>query len=166
MQAKITKRVVDTTGPTDRDQFVWDTEVKGFGLKITPVGRKVYLLQTRVGGHLRRFTIGTHGSPWTPDAARSDALRLLGIVHQGGDPAEEKRATPTDLTISELCDLYLAEGCEGKKPSTITFDRSRVSRHIAPLLGRKRVKDVTRADIERFMADVAAGKTAVDERTK
>jgi hypothetical protein len=82
MQARVTKRVVDAAAPTGRDQFVWDTDVKGFGLKVTPVGRKVYLLQTRVGGRLRRYTIGTHGSPWTPDAARSEALRLLGLIHQ------------------------------------------------------------------------------------
>jgi len=166
MQARGTKRVVDAAAPTGRDQFVWDTDVKGFGLKVTPIGRKVYLLQTRVGGRLRRYTIGTHGSPWTPDAARSEALRLLGLIHQGADPAEEQSVARADLTMSDLCRLYLAEGCEGKKPSTVAIDRSRVSRHIVPLLGKKRVREITRADVERFMADVAAGKTAVDERTR
>jgi hypothetical protein len=163
MQARLSKRIVDSISPGDRDNFIWDSDVKGFGLKVTPAGRKIYLVQTRLNGHLRRYTIGRHGSPWTPDMARNEALRLLAEVRQGKDPTRDRE---TDLTVSELCDLYLAEGCEGKKQSTITLDRSRIERHVKPLLGRKHVKALTRADLERFMADVAAGKTAIDERTK
>jgi len=166
MQARLSKRIVDSISPGNRDTFVWDTDVKGFGLKVTPAGRKVYVVQTRINGRLRRYTIGRHGSPWTPDMARNEALTLLADTRQGKDPADEKRAKQTDLTISELCDLYLAEGCEGKKQSTITLDRSRIERHVKPLLGKKHVKTLIRADLERFMADVAVGKTAIDERTR
>ncbi len=166
MKTKVTKRVVDAVTHCDRDTFIWDTDVKGFGLKVTPAGRKVYVVQTRLNGRLRRYTIGRHGSPWTPDMARIEALRLLADTRQGKDPADEKRARETDLTVSELCDLYLAEGCEGKKASTIEMDRSRIERHVKPLLGKKHVKTLTRADLERFMADIAAGKTAIDERTR
>ena len=166
MRTKVTKRVVDAAAHGDRDKFIWDTEVKGFGLKITPAGGKVYVVQTRLNGRLRRYTIGRHGSPWTPDMARNEALRLLAEVRQGADPADEKRAREAGLTVSALCDRYLTEGCERKKLSTITLDRSRIERHVKPLLGNKPVKALTRADLERFMADVAAGKTAIDERTR
>jgi hypothetical protein len=122
MQARLSKRIVDSISPGDRDNFIWDSDVKGFGLKVTPAGRKIYLVQTRLNGRLKRYTIGRHGSPWTPDMARNEALRLLAEVRQGKDPTRDRE---TDLTVSELCDLYLAEGCEGKKQSTITLDRSR-----------------------------------------
>jgi hypothetical protein len=82
--AKITKRSVDDTKPGEKPVIVLDTEVKGFGLKVTPQGRKVYFLQYRLGGRetpTRRFTIGVHGSPWTPDRAR----RLLARKIFGGD---------------------------------------------------------------------------------
>jgi len=69
------------------------------------------------------------------------------------------------MTVSELCDLYLAEGCSTKKQSTIGTDRGRVARHIKPLLGDRLVRDLKRADIERFMVDVANGKTATVEKT-
>lgn len=167
MKKKITKRNVDATEAEAGDIFIWDTEVKGFGLKVTPKGRKVYLLQYRLPGTAtRRYTIGVHGAPWTPDGARNEAIALLGQVSRGGDPAEVRQATRADPTIAELCDLYLAEGVATKKASTVTADRARITRHVKPVLGRKQLRSLTRADITRFLADVASGKTAVDERTR
>ncbi len=166
MKAKITKRTVDAVKAGERDSFVWDSEIKGFGLKVTPKGRKVYVLQYRLHGALRRYTIGTHGSPWTADEARDEALRLLGQVKGGKDPSSAKQAEKDAITVSRLCDLYLNEGCGAKKASTVATDKGRIERHIKPLLGRKRVKDVTANDIKKFMHDVASGKTAADVKTK
>lgn len=167
MQAKISKRVVDATGKGERDQFVWDSEVKGFGLKVTPKGRKVYVLQYRMpGASTRRFTIGVHGAPWTPDGARTRAIDLLGMVARGEDPADAKQREKCDPTIAELCDEFLAEGVSTKKANTVAADRSAIQRHIKPLLGRKKLRSVGRADVSRYLADVAGGKTALDERTR
>lgn len=167
MLTKITKRAVDAATPSAAGVFLWDTETKGFGLKVTPKGRKVYLLQYRLnGGPTKRFTIGAHGSPWTPEAARSKAVALLGDVAKGVDPMESKRLARADISIAELCDRYLVEGVRTKKPSTIAMDRSRIERHVKPLLGTKRLKSLFKADIERFLADIAAGKTAKNEKTK
>ena len=163
---KITKRAVDATSPEDKDVYLWDTELTGFGLKVTPAGRRVYLVQYRAGGRTRRVTIGAHGSPWTPDEARQEAQRLLGEVAAGTDPAERKTVARKDLTVAELCDLYLAEGVATKKASTINMDRTRIERHVKPLLGTRKVRDLTRGDIERFMQDVASGKTAATKKTK
>ena len=165
MKAKITKRTVDAAKPGERDTFIWDTEAKGFGLKITPAGSKVYVLQYRFGGTVCRYTIGKHGSHWTPDKARDEAGRLLGMVKDGKSPAALRNAEKAEKTVAALCDLYLAEGCETKKASTLATDKGRIERHIKPLLGRKRVKDITQNDIRRFMKDVAAGKTSADEKT-
>jgi integrase len=168
MQAKITKRAVDAA--TTADGWLWDTEVRGFGLRIRSDDHKTYIVEYRPGeggrtAPKRRITIGKHGSPWTPDSAREEAKRLLALVANGDDPAADKSASRRSMTVADLCDLYLAEGCATKKPSTLYTDQGRIERHIKPLLGRKKAKDVSRADIERFMQDVAAGKTACDERT-
>lgn len=167
MQAKISKRVIDAAETSGRDSFIWDTALKGFGVKVTPKGRKVYLVQYRLpGSATRRFTIGAHGSPWSPDAARDKALEVLACVARGVDPAAAKRDARADISIAELCDLYLAEGVRTKKASTLEMDRTRIKRHVLPLIGRKRLKTLTKADVERFLSDVAAGKTAKTERTK
>lgn len=100
MPTKLTKRNVDAAQAGDRDTFLWDTELKGFGLKITKAGRKVYVIQYRMpmpGKPMskvapKRYTIGEHGSPWTPEKARDHAGKLLGLVDQGKDPAALERA--------------------------------------------------------------------------
>lgn len=166
MLTKITKRVVDAASPKERDSFVWDSEAKGFGLKVTPKGRKVYVVQYRMlGQSTKRYTIGKHGSPWTPDGARTEALRILGMVANEQDPSAEKKAKKLDITVSELCDLYVSEGARTKKASTLAVDRSRIERHVKPLLGKNRVKALRKSDIEKFMRDVADGKTSLDEKT-
>jgi integrase len=77
----------------------------------------------------------------------------------------DRRAEKQAKTVSNLCDQYLAEGVATKKSSTIATDKGRIERHIKPLLGQKRVKDVTSNDVRRFMKAIADGKTAVDEKT-
>ena len=121
--------------------------------------------ETGRGAPTRRMTIGAHGSPWTPDAARKEAAKILGQVAQGADPAKTKQADKAVLTVSELCDHYLEVGVGTKKASTLATDRGRIERHIKPLLGNRRISDVTRADVSQFMQDVAAGKTAADVKT-
>jgi integrase len=67
-------------------------------------------------------------------------------------------------TVAELADLFLAEGCSTQKPTTVALHRGHVQNHIKPLLGARRLDQVTRADVERFQAAVAAGKTASDRK--
>ena len=167
MRKKITKSAVDSAKAGERVSFIWDTDLKGFGLKITPAGNKIYVAQYRTGGRgspTRRYTIGKHGT-LTPEQARKTAQGILGNVANGKDPQALKAAEREAITVSELCDVYLAEGCATKKATTLATDKGRISRHIKPLLGRKRAKDLTSNDIKRFIADVARGKTAVDEKT-
>jgi integrase len=144
----------------------WDTSISGFGLRVTPNDQRVYVLKYRVGGRQYWFTIGRHGSPWTPDAAREKAKELLGDVAKGVNPAERRDANRQAMTVSELCDLYLNEGVAHKKQSTLRVDRGRIERHLKPLLGRKRVEAVTREDITRLLRDVQMGKTAEPEPKK
>jgi integrase len=166
---KLSKRSVDEAVPGGRDLFLWDSDLAGFGLKVSRAGRKVYVCQYRVGGGrrgaVRRYTIGVHGSPWTADQARTEAKRILGLAAHGEDPAAAKQEARAALTVAELCDVYLAEACATKKSSTLATDRGRIDRHIKPLLGSRKVPEVTRADVRRFLQDIAAGKTAADVKT-
>ena len=166
MAVKLIKRTVDAALPGEKDVYLFDEDMIGFGLKITPTGRKVYLVQYRIHGAKKRVMIGVHGSPWTPDQARKEAGRLLGMVADGQDPAEQKANAKAMPVMAELCVIYLEEGAAHKKASTLYVDRGRIERHINPLLGRKRVDTVTRADCERFLKSVADGITATDEKTK
>lgn len=171
MQAKIAKRVVDGTMPAVKDVFVWDTEVRGFGLKVTPAGRRIYVFQYRLPGKRvpERVTIGKHGDPWTADQARAEAERLRGDIKRGVSPRERARRIAEEarqaVTVSELCERYLADGTATKKASTLVADRGRIRRHIIPLLGKRKAAEITPADVRQFLADVAKGKTAADERT-
>jgi integrase len=67
--------------------------------------------------------------------------------------------------MNAVFDRYLAEGCASKKPSTLLRDRSRIDRHLRPLVGQIRLRNVTRATIERLMLDVTEGRTMRDVRT-
>jgi len=171
MRGKITKRAVDALVPKNSAEVVlWDQELRGFGIRARVGGAKTYVLQYRAGtgrgAPLRKLTIGKHGSPWTPDIARTEAKRLLGLVASGEDPAERRTTERKTLTLAELCDLYFAEGATHKKPSTLKADLGRIAHHIKPLLGRMRVDKVTRADIERILIDVKTGKTAAPTPNK
>src|SRR2546421_12839038 len=105
---RITKRIVDSTlpDPGGREAFIWDSDVKGFGLRIKPSGVKSYVLKYRIGRRTRRLTIGKHGSPWTPEKARQRAGDLLHAVNDGRDPATAKAEARSDLTIAERAEVY------------------------------------------------------------
>jgi hypothetical protein len=169
---QITKRAVDALKP---GELLKDGKVAGFACRCLPSGLKVYVLRYRAVGRQRWFTIGKHGSPWTPETARKEALKLLGRVVHGEDPVAKRIALKGAETVRELCEIYLKAAEAGqlltkakqpKKLSTLATDRGRIHRHIVPLLGRHRVHNVTRADIEGFLHDVAAGKTKADVKTK
>lgn len=167
---KITKTTVEAIAPIERDQMFWDIALKGFGLKVTPTGSRIYLVQYRTGGGrsgvTKRVTIGKHGSPWAPDMARTEAKAILARVTQGSDPARAKQLDREMLTVAELCDKYLKDGTGTKKASTLSTDKGRIERHIKPLLGKLKLTNVTQADIKKFIKNVAEGATATDVKTK
>ncbi len=174
---RLTKRVIDALEPKASEFTIWDSEAPGFGVRVRPSGAASYVVMYRTGGRnspQRRVTIGAT-SKLTIDEARIAGRRVLAKAELGEDVAENLAIARKAETVGELCDLYLEEAERGgligkrgtpKKASTLLTDRGRIARHIKPLLGKKRVRDITRADIERFLRDVAAGKTATDQRTK
>jgi integrase len=160
---RITKRAVDGAAPAAATYRLWDSELKGFGLKVTKNGVKTYFVWYRAGqgrrAPLREFTLGRHGV-LAPDEARTQATKVLRATVEGADPQAVRLLARAELNVTELCDLYLAEGVATKKPATIATDKARLAAHIKPLLGAKPVSTVTSSDVSRFVKDVASGKTA------
>jgi integrase len=176
MRTKITLQAIKAAKPTGSRYVLWDSEVRGFGLRVNADGSKTYVLKYMIHGQQRWYSIGRHGSPWTPEQGRSHAIKLLGRIEEGADPAAVKKIDrAAGILIAELCDSYLAAAemgqvisrrGAGKKASTLATDRGRIERHIKPLIGEKRVKDVVPADIVRLRDAIVAGKTAIDVKTK
>jgi integrase len=171
---KLTKRTVDAADVHEKDYFIWDDELPGFGLRVFASGKRSYLIQYRAAGRTRRYTIGLHGV-WTPETARQEAKVQFGRVARGDNPSEERQLDHKAITVKELCALYVADlnaglilgkGGRPKKPTTIVTDTGRIDRHILPLIGTRRVKDLTSADINRVLKDIMAGKTRVAVKTK
>jgi len=136
-----------------RDVFTWDDEVRGFGLKITPTGRRVYVAQYRPAGGRRsttkRITLGEHGKI-APEQARILAKLDLARVAQGHDPAAERAARRGGSTVREFGEAYLADVKIRRKPTTAAGYSWLWSKHVLPALGSKPVATVTRIELRRL----------------
>lgn len=94
----------------------------------------------------------------TAEEAREWARLVIADATQGGDPQADRLERRGGMTMVELCELYMAEGATMKKASTLKIDCIRVDRHIKPRVGRMELSDVSRADMQRLMIDIANGK--------
>lgn len=167
---RLTKRVLDAAAPRAEEYFIWCNTLGGFGfgVRVYPSGKKVFIAQVRVGRGQRRVTIGAYGT-FTVEQARKRAEEIIRAAAEGRDPQREKRETLAALTVTELCEEYLAAARAGlvttrfrrpKRASTVAIDEGRVARHIVPLIGRIRARDLKRADVQRMADAIAQGKTA------
>ncbi|GGN53290.1 integrase [Novosphingobium indicum] len=170
--AKLTMRTVELFAPPAEKQVVlWDSDIKGFGVRVLPSGLKTFVVQYRNReGTKRRINLGRHGVI-TVEQARDLARVKLGAVAAGDDPAEKRHQNRSGMTVSDLCDWYLKEAEAGRllgrrrKPvasSTLALDRSRIEQHVKPLIGNRPVQNLSIGELERFQADIKEGRTAKD----
>ena len=164
----LTKRIVDAAKPGASDYFVWCGQTAGFGVRVYPSGKKVFVAQVRVGRATRRVKIGSYG-PFTVDQARTDAIEVIRSASQGRDPAREKAESRSAITVQQLCEAYLGAARAGlvttrfhqpKRPSTVDFDQGRVDRHIVPLIGKIVARSLRRAEVQLMVDAIAQGHTA------
>jgi integrase len=147
---KITKRTIDALIANRSEGFLWDDGIKGFGAKCTKSGAVSYILQFRMGGResrTRRYTIGAHGSPWTPATAREEALRLSLLIHQGLDPVEsdkQRRREAVDLAFGNYADRF-QKACVGK--GWVKLVERSLRLYIKPVLGNKPLPKIKRFDV-------------------
>jgi len=147
---RLTKSRIDQLAVPQKDCFVWDDDIAGFGVRMSPRGSKTYIYQFRAEGRTRRISIGNTKSV-TADAARKAAQIMQGEIATGENPAlvkQKKRNTPT---LGEISERFLREHVAAKlKPSTQADYRQIVNKYILPNFGTRRVSDITRDDISRL----------------
>src|SRR6266481_4807217 len=166
---KLTKGVIDELHTTIKDNVYWDVACPGFGVKVTPKGRKVFIVLYRTGGtgsRLRKYTIGPYGRV-TLHQARVAAQKVFAARLEGRDPAAEKRERKRRVVADRVEDLLEAfieqrlsqnrSGAEIARLLRREIGKAWAGRSIHEI-GKRNVVEVISA-IEQRGAPVAANKT-------
>ena len=152
VQKFITKLPVPATG----NRVHYDSEIPGFGVRITAAGVISFVLNYRVNGRERRYTIGRHPE-LTATAAREKALRLRGRILDGHEPLEEREQERGEPTVGELATQYLERyALAHKRPSSVRNDRQMIEGIIRPRIGSLRIRAIGKRDIESLHATLKA----------
>ena len=146
----LTKRTVDRLSVDGKDAIFWDNDLPGFGVRIYPSGKKVFVVQTRAFGRSKRVSLGTHGdTDFSVDHARKKATDIIARIKTGQPPVPPEPAP--DPTVADLAGRYereyVAMHC---KPLTVSHYRLMLRKHIVPALGERLVADVEYKDILAF----------------
>lgn len=172
---KVTKRVVDAAIHGHQRYIIWDSELKGFGLRVETSGTKSYFVRYRprdggARGPKRFLTIGRHGRPFgaegtglTPEAARREARRIIGLVADGRDPANERSTAKARPTLKVVLDDFMSLHVRPKlKPNTEAAYRSIFDLYIIPKWGKRRAEDISQADLVRMHANLRDSKATAN----
>ena len=156
---KLTQALIDAQAADGRDRFIFDSQLSGFALRITPTGKKIFVAQGRVSGRKRRITVG-YASDMPLSKARQEALQTLAAMRGGVDPTAERKArlrasAAKTITIGELAGRWMAEFVVPKlKPRTVSDYKELLALHILPALGNLTVAEIDREHIERRHIDM------------
>jgi integrase len=154
---KLSKRVVDalTYDRKSGAQYAWDDELAGFGVRVYPTGRKAYVVTYRTEGRQRFLTIGRVG-PMTCHEARTRALEVLASVGRGHDPAGERIAYREAPTVADMAERFLREHARPRRKASTAYAYEQLLRtYVLPRFGRRKVADVTRADVAGLHAELS-----------
>ena len=153
MTQRLTQSFVDAQIANGRDHIIFDSQLPGLGLRITPTGTKIFVAQAYVAKRKRRSTIGM-SSDMSLAKARVEARQTLAAMHGGVDPTEDRKArlrasAAQSITLRDLSEQWLREFVIPKlKPRTQTDYRQLLAQHILPLLGNLSVTELDRRHIE------------------
>lgn len=142
--------------PATGQTFFWDTDEHGFGLRVTTSGTRSYVYQYRLGGReapTRRYTIGKHGSPWTPETARKEARRISHLIVAGIDPIDtekERRRQAIDLAFSAYIEFFY-ENYLKENWKRADYPLAMLRKDAAPILGSKPLPEIRRSDVVRVL---------------
>lgn len=152
----ITERTLKSTKPKSKDFFLRDDELRGFGVKVTPAGRKSFIAEGRIrGAGTKRITIGTHPA-LSVAQARTEAAKILAEMQMGKDPAAEREAAKrANRTLAEAFEDYM-DGKE-RKPSTVVDYRS-CFRLVFSDWAKRPLNAITKADVEKKFRHVSQGR--------
>ncbi|MBO6893971.1 MAG: site-specific integrase [Roseibium sp.] len=153
----LTKRTVAAAKPCEKQTFIWDGDLKGFGLLVLPSGVKSFVVQYRTeAGRSRRLTLGRYGA-LTPDAARKMAADALTLVRKGGDPVADRQALKSASTVDQLMTRYLQDHVKVHNAARTQSEVERlIEKIIRPRLGTTKVASVTRQDVTKLHKALAS----------
>ena len=153
----LTQRIVRDAKPGSKTLILWDSTVRGLGLRITPNGVKSYVLNYRSSGRERRATVA-RASEISLKTARKVAGEQLVRIREGDDPLEGKRRAREAPTVSEGLRRFFEEFVTLRleigrlSPRTVEDYRGIARRHIEPELGKRKIAEVTRQQVEHMAA--------------
>ena len=152
----ISKRTVDALFVEDRDAVFWDRNLQGFGVRVYPSGRKVYVVQTRGPGGSKRVTLGRHGDI-TAEEARKSAAGIIDRIKTGQEPVPVEPEKETGPTVADLAERFMrAHVAVNCKPATAVRYGGLLRNSILPVLGSMPLGAVERrhvADLHHALRD-------------
>jgi integrase len=153
LKIRLTKRIVEAAAADpEKHTYLWDQDIRGFGVRIQPTGRKTYFMQFRNQQRVtRKIKIGVHGNI-TTEKARETAIQLSLKISAGQDPAAEKKkktVAPTIKihTLNDLTQEYLHKYAIHKKERSVAEDK-KLLKIILPSMGHTAVSEIKRSNIE------------------
>lgn len=142
-----TVRRMEKNPPREGYLVEWDSEIRGFGVRITAGRVASFMLFYRIFGRQRNYTIG-RSSEMSAAAARKKALELRTQINNGKDPAEEKQELSNQPTFAELLEEWLkSDELAKKRPNTLRDYRRMAEKILKPRLGKLRLQAITPRDI-------------------
>ena len=155
MAEKLTDKLVKSLpAPASGNKITYDTNVHGFGFRVTTAGARAFILNYRINGRERRYTIGAYPD-WSVGAAREEAKRLKRQVDRGYDPMGQRHAERAAPTVAELARRFLEEHAMRKVLRAQADDRAMIEKLVLPVIGQLKVHDVRRDDIDRLHRDIS-----------
>jgi len=154
---RLTDKVVKTLpAPTIGNRITYDSEIGGFGCRVTAAGARAFVLNYRrkSDGTERRYTIGLWPA-WSAPAAREEAKRLKREVDSGGDPVGDRRAERAAPTVADLGARFLEEHVAKLSPHSQTEYGSMPRSEVEPALGKLKVAAVEFEHVERLHARIS-----------
>lgn len=159
---KLTKSAIDLLRTPTKDTVYWDSGCPGFGVKVTPKGRKVFIVLYRTGGagsRLRKYTIGPYGRV-TLHQARAAALKIFAARSDGRDPAAEKQQARRRLVadrVEDLIELFIREHVSQNRSAG---EISRLlRREVTAVWGRRSIHEISKRNVIDLVMEVAARGT-------
>src|SRR5215216_5120650 len=144
MADRLSEQFVKRLAPPERgNKITYDSDVKGFGIRVTASGGRSFILNYRrkSDGLERRYTIGSIPA-WSVSAAREEAKRLKRVIDGGGDPVGEHKAARAAPTVADMCARFAEEYLPRKRHSTQQSYQQQIAADILPTLGRLKVAAV------------------------
>ena len=156
----LTERIIRDAKPGPKPAFLWDRKVVGLGCKVAASGTKTYILNYRAAGRERRATLARCSEISLADARERAGRELAAIRNGEADPLKRRREAREAPTVAEFVRQFFEIEAPARikrgrmKPGTVEVYRYQADKHILPAISKRRVEDVTRADVERMVSSL------------